>query len=122
MSAHIICGGLTFEKTPVELREKVAFRNEQLPEALDQMKKILNLHEAVFVSTCNRPRPVRRALISWSMIWTAYAIGSAEPARGCYNNQRSRNGDCETSPSPICVTIGGIETPATSLRLSPFAS
>lgn len=54
MSAHVICGGLTFEKTPVELREKVAFRDEQLPEALDQMKKSLGLREAVLVSTCNR--------------------------------------------------------------------
>src|SRR5271155_4311754 len=54
MSAHIICGGLTFEKTPVELREKVAFRNEQLPEALEQLRKFLNLREAVLVSTCNR--------------------------------------------------------------------
>lgn len=54
MSAHVICGGLTFEKTPVELREKVAFRDEQLPEALDQMKKFLGLREAVLVSTCNR--------------------------------------------------------------------
>jgi len=54
MSAYVICGGLTFEKTPVELREKVAFRNEQLPEALEQMKKFLNLSEAVLISTCNR--------------------------------------------------------------------
>ena len=31
---HLICGGLTFEKTAVELREKVAFRESQLPAAL----------------------------------------------------------------------------------------
>ncbi len=54
MSAHIICGGLTFEKTPIELREKVAFRDVQLPEALKQMKQLLGLREAVLVSTCNR--------------------------------------------------------------------
>lgn len=54
MSEQIICGGLTFEKTPVELREKVAFRDAQLPEALGQMKQMLGLHEAVLVSTCNR--------------------------------------------------------------------
>ncbi len=54
MSEHLICGGLTFEGVPVELREKVAFREAQLPEALEQMKKILGLHEAVLVSTCNR--------------------------------------------------------------------
>jgi glutamyl-tRNA reductase len=54
MSAHIICGGLTFEGTPVELREKVAFRDSQLPEALARMKQALGLREAVLVSTCNR--------------------------------------------------------------------
>lgn len=54
MNAHVICGGLTFEKTPVELREKVAFRENQLPEALEQMKDLLGLREAVLVSTCNR--------------------------------------------------------------------
>src|SRR5271169_7143682 len=54
MSAHVICGGLTFEGVPVELREKVAFRGAQLPEALAEMRKILGLREAVLVSTCNR--------------------------------------------------------------------
>src|SRR5271155_2832522 len=53
-SAHIICGGLTFEGVPVELREKIAFRDAQLPEALARMKIMLGLREAVLVSTCNR--------------------------------------------------------------------
>ena len=39
---------------PVELREKVAFRDAQLPDALAQMKDMLGLREAVLVSTCNR--------------------------------------------------------------------
>jgi glutamyl-tRNA reductase len=51
---QVICGGLTFEKTAVELREKVAFRGSQLPAALAEMKRELGLHEAVLVSTCNR--------------------------------------------------------------------
>ena len=54
MSAHVICGGLTFEGVPVEVREKVAFRDAQLPEALAEMKKFLGLREAVLISTCNR--------------------------------------------------------------------
>jgi glutamyl-tRNA reductase len=54
MNAHVICGGLTFEGTPVELREMVAFRESQLPEALGRMRELLGLHEAVLVSTCNR--------------------------------------------------------------------
>jgi glutamyl-tRNA reductase len=51
---QIVCGGLTFEKTAVELREKVAFRNSQIPAALAEMKRELGLREAVLVSTCNR--------------------------------------------------------------------
>src|SRR5277367_2131742 len=47
VGANIICGGLTFEEVPVELREKVAFREAQLP-------TMLGLREAVLVSTCNR--------------------------------------------------------------------
>ena len=50
----IICGGLTFDRVPLELREKVAFRDGQMPDALAQMKRMLGLHEAVLVSTCNR--------------------------------------------------------------------
>jgi len=53
-NANIICGGLTFEGVPVELREKVAFRDAQLPAALVEMRESLGLREAVLVSTCNR--------------------------------------------------------------------
>jgi glutamyl-tRNA reductase len=54
LGAHVVCGGLTFEGAPVELREKVAFRDAQLPDALREMKRMLGLREAVLVSTCNR--------------------------------------------------------------------
>jgi glutamyl-tRNA reductase len=54
LGAHVICGGLTFDEVPVELREKVAFRDGQLPDALREVKKMLGLREAVLVSTCNR--------------------------------------------------------------------
>jgi glutamyl-tRNA reductase len=51
---HIICGGLTFEDVPVALREKVAFHYARLPDALEQMRQMLGLQEAVLLSTCNR--------------------------------------------------------------------
>jgi glutamyl-tRNA reductase len=54
MGAHVVCGGLTFDESPIELREKVAFRDAQLPDALRQVKRMLGLSEAVIVSTCNR--------------------------------------------------------------------
>src|ERR1700742_3443770 len=52
--AHVVCGGLTFDEVPGELREKVAFRDAQLPDALREIKRMLGLREAVLVSTCNR--------------------------------------------------------------------
>src|ERR1700676_2343611 len=54
MFMRIVCGGLNFEKVPVELREKVAFREVHLSDALDMMKEMLGLQEAVLLSTCNR--------------------------------------------------------------------
>lgn len=54
MSAHIVCGGLTFAEAPVEVRERVAFLQSDIPEALAEMKETLGLTEAVLVSTCNR--------------------------------------------------------------------
>jgi glutamyl-tRNA reductase len=54
LGAYVVCGGLTFESVPVELREKVAFREAQLPGALPMLREMLGLREAVLVSTCNR--------------------------------------------------------------------
>jgi glutamyl-tRNA reductase len=54
LGVNIVCGGLTFEEVPVELREKVAFRDAQLPDALTKIKVMLGLREVVLVSTCNR--------------------------------------------------------------------
>lgn len=52
--SHLICGGLTFEQAPVELRERVAFQPSAIPEALSELKSELGLSEVVLVSTCNR--------------------------------------------------------------------
>lgn len=54
MSSHIVCGGLTFEEAPVELRERVAFQQNDIPVALAEMKNKMGLNEVVLVSTCNR--------------------------------------------------------------------
>jgi len=54
MSVQLVCGGITFEAAPVELRERIAFLPAQLPVALPAIKTTLGLGEAVLVSTCNR--------------------------------------------------------------------
>jgi glutamyl-tRNA reductase len=50
----VVCGGLTFENTPVEQRERVAFSAARLPEALASLRETLGLDEVVILSTCNR--------------------------------------------------------------------
>jgi glutamyl-tRNA reductase len=52
--SSVICGGINFEKAPVELRERVAFRENQLPDALRLLREKLRLEETVLISTCNR--------------------------------------------------------------------
>ncbi|PTX94859.1 glutamyl-tRNA reductase [Verrucomicrobia bacterium LW23] len=54
ITTRLVCGGLTFEKAPVALREKAAFTQAGLPLALAEIRKALRLEEAVIVSTCNR--------------------------------------------------------------------
>ncbi|MDE1169930.1 MAG: glutamyl-tRNA reductase [Verrucomicrobium sp.] len=50
----LVCGGLSFEKTPVEVRERAAIGLAALPSALEQVRDSLGLEEAVLISTCNR--------------------------------------------------------------------
>ncbi|GBF10842.1 glutamyl-tRNA reductase [Tepidibacillus sp. HK-1] len=46
--------GLNYRTTPVEIREKFTFTEEDLAEALDKLKKTKSVLEAVIVGTCNR--------------------------------------------------------------------
>lgn len=51
---HIFVVGLDHHTSPVEVRERLAFRPSQLPAALLALRQDVGLHEAVIVSTCNR--------------------------------------------------------------------
>ncbi len=46
--------GLSYKNTPIEIREKIAFNNEQAGQFLIRLKEIFNVEEAMLVSTCNR--------------------------------------------------------------------
>lgn len=46
--------GLNHQTAPVELRERVSFAGEALPEALASLRAAPDLAEAVLLSTCNR--------------------------------------------------------------------
>ncbi|MFV9511088.1 glutamyl-tRNA reductase [Tepidibacillus sp. LV47] len=51
---YVIVVGLNHRTTPVEIREKFTFQEEELPKALSQLKQMKSILEAVIVSTCNR--------------------------------------------------------------------
>jgi glutamyl-tRNA reductase len=55
MSASgIICLGVNYRTTPVEVRERVAFPESQLPACVREVQSLPGLGEAVIISTCNR--------------------------------------------------------------------
>lgn len=50
----VVCVGVNHRRAPVEVRERVAFSNAALPDALDKLRSLDGIDEAVILSTCNR--------------------------------------------------------------------
>ncbi|MCB1225453.1 MAG: glutamyl-tRNA reductase [Verrucomicrobiales bacterium] len=50
----LLCLGLNYRTTPVEVRERIAFPEAHLGEALAQVRALPGLEEVVVLSTCNR--------------------------------------------------------------------
>lgn len=53
-SPHILVVGLNHRSAPVEFRERLAFRREQLADAFARLRTEVGLREAAILSTCNR--------------------------------------------------------------------
>ncbi|WP_026671516.1 glutamyl-tRNA reductase [Alkalihalobacterium bogoriense] len=51
---HIIVVGLNYKSAPVEIREKFTFQENELPQALQQLRSMKSILECTIVSTCNR--------------------------------------------------------------------
>ncbi|GLX69552.1 glutamyl-tRNA reductase [Paenibacillus glycanilyticus] len=51
---HIIVVGLNYRTSPVEVRERFAIADKELPEALRQLMNTNSIMECVIVATCNR--------------------------------------------------------------------
>ncbi|MFC7393730.1 glutamyl-tRNA reductase [Scopulibacillus cellulosilyticus] len=51
---HVIAVGLNHQTAPVDIREKVAFEESTLHEALIKLRQTKSIFEDVIVSTCNR--------------------------------------------------------------------
>ncbi len=46
--------GVSHHTTPIEIRERLAFSNRQLPDALRGLQALSNVEECFIISTCNR--------------------------------------------------------------------
>jgi glutamyl-tRNA reductase len=51
---RLLCLGLNYRTTPVEVRERIAFPEAHLPEALKEVRALPGFEESVVLSTCNR--------------------------------------------------------------------
>ncbi|MCZ8513324.1 glutamyl-tRNA reductase [Paenibacillus filicis] len=51
---HIVVAGLNYRTAPVSIREKFAFAEGDLPQALQELKVTKSVMECVIVGTCNR--------------------------------------------------------------------
>jgi glutamyl-tRNA reductase len=51
---HILLIGINHKTAPVEIRECIAFSKEESSNALEALRRIPEIHEAVLYSTCNR--------------------------------------------------------------------
>ena len=54
VTLHIIAVGLNYRTAPVEIREKFAFSDQDLPKAIAELKETKSILECVIVATCNR--------------------------------------------------------------------
>lgn len=74
----LVGGGLNYEKSPLEIRERVAFGREELTRALPLLLQELGLEEGVLVSTCNRVEyigitpDVNRCRAGWGRFLESY--------------------------------------------------
>ncbi len=51
---HILAVGLNYKTAPVEIREKLTFSDEHVPEAMQRLSVQKSVLENVIISTCNR--------------------------------------------------------------------
>ena len=67
--------GINHRTAPVEIREKVVFAGEELPEALQELSGVAGVREALIVSTCNRTElycfsdGAEQPLVAWLSGW-----------------------------------------------------
>jgi glutamyl-tRNA reductase len=85
--------GINHRTAPVELREKVVFAGEELPEALQELTTVPGVRESLIVSTCNRTELYcvtdagHAPLVHWLARWHGLAAHHLDSGGALYRLQ-----------------------------------
>jgi glutamyl-tRNA reductase len=89
---NVVVIGLSHHSSPVELRERFAFAESKIPDALKSLRNSGIVGEAVILSTCNRVE--------------IYAATELEPAKAFAELKQFFNQQSETSSSQNQIELG----------------
>ena len=91
MPLHVI--GINHRTAPVEIREKVVFAGNELPEALRELTAVNGVRESVIVSTCNRTElycysdSAEEPVVQWLAQWHDLQADSQDVQKSLYRLQ-----------------------------------
>ena len=86
--------GINHRTAPVEIREKVVFAGDELPEALQELSSVAGVRESLIVSTCNRTELYcfsegeEQPLVAWLSGWHDLTAHNLDISGSLYRLQR----------------------------------
>jgi glutamyl-tRNA reductase len=89
----LVVVGINHRTAPVDIREKVVFAGEELPEALGELTTVQGVRESLIVSTCNRTELYcltdsgDEALVQWLANWHDLASHNLDLTGSLYRLQ-----------------------------------
>ena len=93
---NLLIVGINHTSAPVELREKVAFTHEQLPNALKDISRVADFSEVAVLSTCNRTEIIaitdhanEKKVVDWLAAYHEMQVPALEPSIYTKRNQEA---------------------------------
>ncbi|MDZ4288792.1 MAG: glutamyl-tRNA reductase [Prosthecobacter sp.] len=90
---QLVCLGLNYRTTPVEVREKVAFPEAKVADAVQQVRALPGFEESVVLSTCNRVE-----------IYAAHKLDDGRAAHAALIDYLTRHFDLAPAQAEALVT------------------
>ena len=92
----LIALGINHDTATVDIREKVAFAPEQMPDALRSLCAVENVSEAIILSTCNRTEILvhgkqaqANEILHWLASFHTLHVSSFETSHYCYHDEEA---------------------------------